>query len=370
MLVVALVVAAILLVVANLYSFRPGCGVVGLCVLGAGLFWLVMIGAILLLPVGIQFLLLVGVMASGRGKARRPADFLKRSLAATAVAFGIATCISLATDERENARLRRQFPYESIAARLPAPRVAGTGAPLGEVNEEEMTLLEKAVQSKDEHYVFNRRDFLLRRLHENQVGLFMDSRGFGVARLLNQPSEERITRRLRPDTIVPQPAAAAPAGAAGEPAPAGESEGLRLLHRDGVADFVYPAGFGYVKDRRHVAGFQSHRFSEVPGPEEAWRVQRLELVSLLLHDPPAVYVSESLPRMDKLRGAATRPLDRFEAAALNRLHGGEYLLMADVPGGARMLGAIRSVKQCTGCHGGQRGDLLGAFSYTLSGGIR
>ena len=32
-----------------------------------------------------------------------------------------------------------------------------------------------------------------------------------------------------------------------------------------------------------------------------------------------------------------------------------------------MLGAIRSAKQCVQCHGGQRGDLLGAFSYTLVG---
>ncbi len=30
-----------------------------------------------------------------------------------------------------------------------------------------------------------------------------------------------------------------------------------------------------------------------------------------------------------------------------------------------MLGAVRSAKQCVKCHGGSRGDLLGAFSYTL-----
>ena len=33
--------------------------------------------------------------------------------------------------------------------------------------------------------------------------------------------------------------------------------------------------------------------------------------------------------------------------------------------GVRMLGAIRSVEQCMKCHGGERGDLLGAFSYSL-----
>jgi mono/diheme cytochrome c family protein len=30
-----------------------------------------------------------------------------------------------------------------------------------------------------------------------------------------------------------------------------------------------------------------------------------------------------------------------------------------------MLGAVRSTRQCVACHGGDRGDLLGAFSYAL-----
>jgi hypothetical protein len=30
-----------------------------------------------------------------------------------------------------------------------------------------------------------------------------------------------------------------------------------------------------------------------------------------------------------------------------------------------MLGAARSVSQCIKCHDGERGDLLGAFSYYL-----
>jgi hypothetical protein len=31
-----------------------------------------------------------------------------------------------------------------------------------------------------------------------------------------------------------------------------------------------------------------------------------------------------------------------------------------------MLGAIRSTRQCLSCHGGNRGDLLGAFSYVFT----
>jgi hypothetical protein len=97
----------------------------------------------------------------------------------------------------------------------------------------------------------------------------------------------------------------------------------------------------------------------------AWRVQTLELVGLLLRDEPQVYNSDQLPRMDQLPGAATRALDRFERIALNDLRRGEDLFITQGEEGVRMLGAVRSTKQCVGCHGGDRGDLLGAFSYAL-----
>ena len=84
-----------------------------------------------------------------------------------------------------------------------------------------------------------------------------------------------------------------------------------------------------------------------------------------MHEKAIAYVTEHLPRMDELGEAATRSLDPFEASALERLRHGEDLLYTEASGGMRMLGAIRSVKQCVGCHGGERGDLLGAFSYSL-----
>jgi len=71
-------------------------------------------------------------------------------------------------------------------------------------------------------------------------------------------------------------------------------------------------GLRFIKDRRHVAGFETHRFSRVPAPANRWKVQTLELVSLLLHDEPEVYVSTHLPRMERRHGQPTRPLDRFE----------------------------------------------------------
>ena len=60
-----------------------------------------------------------------------------------------------------------------------------------------------------------------------------------------------------------------------------------------------PEGFGYVKDRKHVAGFQSHGFTKVPEAADEWKVATVDLVGLLLHDKPVVYVSEKLPQIGR-----------------------------------------------------------------------
>ena len=69
--------------------------------------------------------------------------------------------------------------------------------------------------------------------------------------------------------------------------------------------------------------------------------------------------------MTNVRRIPTRPLDEFESKGLVTLQRGGMLAVGSVKGEARMLGALRSARQCVECHGGQRGDLLGAFSYTL-----
>jgi hypothetical protein len=140
---------------------------------------------------------------------------------------------------------------------------------------------------------------------------------------------------------------------------------LEKLHQAGVLDFIHPAGLGFFKDRRHVAGFEPHHFSKQPPPAYAWELQTLDLIGLAKHEEPVAYVSDNLPRMDELRHAPTRPLDAFEQAGLEALRKGEDLFVVDIAAGRRMLGSIRCVEQCARCHGAERGDLLGAFSYTL-----
>ena len=148
--------------------------------------------------------------------------------------------------------------------------------------------------------------------------------------------------------------------------PAGDELQLSDLLEESILDFVNYRGFGYFKDRRHVSGFQVHEFSQTPKPARRWKLQSLELVSLLLHEDPEVYVSTHLPQMNKLHNVPTRPLDGFESFALSQLRKGEDLFTSQGGEGVRMLGALRSTKQCAPCHGCERGTLLGAFSYSLS----
>jgi hypothetical protein len=140
---------------------------------------------------------------------------------------------------------------------------------------------------------------------------------------------------------------------------------LYKMHENSVSDFVYVEAFGFLKDRRHVAGFESHRFSSTPEPAEQWKLQTVDLVGLLMHDGPVVYALSNLPRMDELREAPTRKLNALESVGLSGLRRGEDLFVRETAGQLRMLGAIRAAKQCTSCYGCERGDLLGAFSYTL-----
>lgn len=91
----------------------------------------------------------------------------------------------------------------------------------------------------------------------------------------------------------------------------------------------------------------------------------LDLVGLVVHEKPVVYLTTNLPQMGEVRDARTRPLDEFEQDALNELQKGEDLHFRGSDDRGRMMGAMRAVRQCIVCHEGSRGDLLGAISYTL-----
>lgn len=323
--------------------------------------------------VNMQFLLLSIIVLVFR---RYPQHGLRLVLpltfAATTAVYALSTWISL-RDVREYERLRAQFPYESLEDRLPllaAPRAArlsaASGARLAALEER----AEKESWSPPPRHMINRRARDLEVLHERTVRRFVDSAGFGVGRLTVGALRERLSDDPGTGTPVPQPvprtsATKFPGGPESMPPLSQAYPGFDALNEDSVLDFANLAGAGFVKDRRHVAGFRPHRLSKVPAPPEEFAVETVDLLGLLTHPEPVAYVSANLPRMDELRAAPTRPLDTFESAGLKEIRQGEDLVFGEAGTHLRLVGSIRNARQCVDCHGGQRGDLLGAFSYTL-----
>ena len=253
-----------------------------------------------------------------------------------------------------------------MEARLPQPRTSPEDLPLLPVADQRLARLEEKLPEHANGF----RDFQLEKLHEHTVDLFINSPGFGVSRM-SYPSEwslasswgrGREPRPLQPGSRFP----AVWSPGEHERLPSSDENQLSDLLEESILDFVNYQGFGYFKDRRHVSGFRVHEFSQTPKPVDRWKLYSLELVSLLLHDEPEVYVSDKLPQMNRLHNVPTRPLDGFESFALSQLRKGEDLFTSQGGEGVRMPGAIRSIKQCVACHGCERGTLLGAFSYALS----
>ncbi len=212
------------------------------------------------------------------------------------------------------------------------------------------------------------RSILLSRLHESTIHGFVNSSGFGSRRRI-LPSKSRL--RLEEGEVLPfvEPwsiakSDGAPVRARDRTSPP-DSIKLNDLHLTSTFDFVNPSGFGYVLDRQHVRGFQPHHFHAFPKGANTWQVMSIELVSMLKHDPPEVYVTSNLPRMQELATSSTRALDAFEQRALQQMLGGKGLEVEPSETGLRMMGPIRAFKSCQSCHEVEHGDLLGAFSYRL-----
>jgi nitrate reductase cytochrome c-type subunit len=71
--------------------------------------------------------------------------------------------------------------------------------------------------------------------------------------------------------------------------------------------------------------------------------------------------------MDQLSSdnVPTRSLDSFESKSLAQLWADEDVVVSHEGNEYRMLGSLRAARQCLECHSVQRGELLGAFSYSL-----
>lgn len=376
MLYISLVVSAVMLVVVNVIVRRaeyPIPKAAGVCLVTPFLPTCLM----MVLPAALYSALFAGVLLvvvfiPRRGKQM----YLPLSFASAVIVYVVAGRPA-AEQYRETVKLQQQYPFESLETRLPQrPR----GEPKPPTDAKSFANFEHAVEhfERVEHakriaadpqawnYTPTRTD-TLRAIHDDAVSDFTNSPGFGVIRM-GRTKPDLTTLAEPPRPAVPQPDYAAPFVhpplELSKVLPTEDSPKLHELHAFGVLDFVNPKGFGYVKDRSRVAGFRSHGMSKVPAAG-TWDVARIELVGLVVADKPRVYLSQHLPRMDELRGAATRDPDAFETAGLEELRKGDDLYARGTEKAARMVGAIRAAKQCTACHACERGELLGAFSYGL-----
>ncbi len=354
MLYMALVLSAIYLLLANRVARHARYPFLSILGWGA-LFTIGPIFLVLFLPpLAWQTGLLLVAVPIWHRYGKSPASFVWLSAAATALAYvwPVWTAIEY---YREVEQLRAQYPLESMDARLPRAPLPPE-EPLSDATLDRLARLETQL---DMHQ-WTWRKVVLERLHQRTVHTFISSPGFGVTRM------SYISRSSLEGPAEPTPKQPGARGSAleslGEWSVVDQRGDLDHMHDGALVDFLSAEWLGLVRDRTRVAGFQGHQLRSTPAP---WKVQTLDLIGLVLHEEPTAYVSDHLPRMEELRTAPTRPIDAFEKEGLAALRRGDDFYIGRTEDDLRMIGAVRSTKQCLTCHGGQRGDLLGTFSYRL-----
>ena len=311
----------------------------------------------------LQFALTAIIWIAWRNNSKNPRYFAIASLLAAAAAYIYPTWTYLAR-EQEYDHLRMQYPIESLDQRLPPRRETPKAEPIPSQTLERLTQVEELAEvlSRD------RRIYHLRQLHEEKVNRFIESPGFGVGRMVRDPpnpTERNLKPREDDEHFVPQPSSP------GHPSSLFDgSTPLKLLpaekqmlemNSDSVINFAYPQGFGFLAGPRQAAGFRSHRFRELPRPA----IQRIELIGFApSRDTGGVHHGESANdgRSRESPHAAARhlrngsPCQTAEGRGRDRRRGG-----GGIADGRR----DPLAKQCATCHDGNRGELLGAFTYTL-----
>ena len=297
------------------------------------------------------------------GGARR---FCITSLSLLLILYGVIAT----TSAQEFSELLRLYPIESMANRLGDEQQHSKGlASAGRrLNENELVAWEPEAKLMDFQAGF--RSQFLQHLHEETLFNFVNTSGLGVGRRVLFPHFLKIPEA----DPIPFLDTGSRAG--------GRTEGafvrlvvdsptvdiLEKMHHASVVDFVNPKGFGYFMDREHVRGFQPHHFHLMPEIERVWRVRSVELLGLVMHDEPVVYLSDNLPRMQDLAKGRIDHYQNSEQRGLVMLRSGSDTVAENSSETIHMLGAIRALRSCVACHDVERGQLLGAFSYSLEKG--
>jgi hypothetical protein len=295
--------------------------------------------------------------------------YLPLSFIATVAAYSIVF-LWTSKDQQELAQAQEEYAFENMENRLSKQSSRNSLPPN---NLQHLKFFESEVASASNERESSRRNFALIMLHGTSVDRFVKRSGFGVGRTVRTPSSASLLKQLQSSDLTRAPVQQpdytnpfiSPSNNLTSRLQDWNSDKTLRLHDDGVLDFINPIGFGYIKDREHVAGFQKHGMTKVPKADTRWSVAHLELVGLIVHEKPVVYMTANLPQMEEAQHAPKRALDSFELEGLKALQEGEDLYYRGSEDKARMMGSIRAVEQCLQCHGGSSGQLLGAFSYGL-----
>jgi len=314
-------------------------------------------------PMFLQVFVLTGLGLVSLLRPWNSTRWLQWGFLLTTMAWGGGGYWCYQSTERHYEELREQFPLVSFGERIPhPPSSCPEDVLMSEAVEANLAGLERDLR----HDWYSLRAKFLEGVHEHTLHEFFEREGLGIERMpLPYHLEEQVAQRVGPFPQIGPSWSNEGNVDLGNLRNAEQVSGFDTIHRKNTVNFAFPEGFGFVRDRAQIAGFESHRFRGPLKSNESWKIVHIELVSLLLHNPPVVYRSDELPRMDRVKQVSTRVLDPFEKAALARIKKGEDLIVADVPKGLRMLGAIRNARQCIPCHEGKRGDLLGAFAYSI-----
>jgi len=269
--------------------------------------------------------------------------------------------------------LSQRLSYENAETTQVIPKVSTTAPAKVDLAEAYFTEAERMTG------FFRGRKSNLEALHNGRLDSFVRSPGFGVGRFF-APSVERIdypeTQDL-PFTVVADQEFQEMRKSLWElqfGLPQVTSH--QTLHVSSVLAFAHPSGTGAVTEPKVAVGFEPHAMQLPPQnlaknflKEQQLNLESLQLVSLHRFETPRAYVLDHLPRMDQLIGedVPTRELSKFERSAIETLGQTttDDIVTEVTDDGLAMLGSVRAYESCLECHAGNKGDLLGAFSYTF-----
>jgi hypothetical protein len=196
--------------------------------------------------------------------------------------------------------------------------------------------------------------FMVQILHSEAYQRFISQPGMGLSRMIPtisaMPREWKVPQWTSEELAKLKP-------------PVNEAKDLGLIHRLSLKNF----GASNTKtDAERWEDYAKDTRNKELKKEYLWEIKSLDLVGLVMHETPVVYVSDKIPEMKDIKKKPTREMDVFESEGLEELASGKAIYMRSKDETIRVLGPIHAGKACLKCHGdAKEGDLLGAFSYTL-----